>query len=117
MVIERHRVIAGVIWLNQAPVETVETVRCAADPEAIWITLRPGRDYRIVDAEHGQLYVSALVGTLVEVVYTVGPGTARPRDTRAWGRCERPQVAHHSRTGGANRGTFQYPYVPARCAP
>lgn len=70
LITERHRVIAGVIWLDHAPVASVETVRCAADPEGVWILLRPGRDYRIVDADGGQLSASALVGTLVEVVYT-----------------------------------------------
>lgn len=68
---ERHDVIAGTIWLDQMPIRSIEHVRCAVDPEGVWITLRPGRDYGIVDAEHGQLYVSALVGTLVEVTYTM----------------------------------------------
>jgi hypothetical protein len=85
-VTEQHYVLVGVIWLNEAPIRTVEYVRCATDPEGVWIVLRPGRDYSIIDAEHGQLYVSALVGTLIEVTYTVAvrPGTdARPRGYRA----------------------------------
>lgn len=80
--VEVHHVLAGVVWLNHAPVLSVEHVRCAVDPEAVWITLRPGRDYGIVDAEGGQIYVSALIGTLVEIEYAIkeGPDMAvRPR--------------------------------------
>jgi hypothetical protein len=104
---EQHHVIAGVIWLHHAPVRTVEHVRCAADPEAVWITLRPGRDYQIIDAESGQLYVSALVGTLVEVTYTIeqGPGTARPRGhqtTVGVASAYRGEHRHPLVTGGGN---------------
>ena len=81
---ERHRVLAGVIWLDHTPIASVDRVRVAADPEAIWITLAPGRDYGVINAEAGHIYVSALVGTLVEVTYTVGADTARPRRTPAW---------------------------------
>jgi hypothetical protein len=76
MIVERHHVIAGVIWLHAAPIRSVEHVWCAADPEATWITMCPERDYQIVDAEGGQLYVTALVGTLVEVAYTIEEGRA-----------------------------------------
>lgn len=70
VIVERHHVLAGVVWLNEGPVRTIERVRCAVDPEAVWFTLRPGRDYQIIDAEGGQIYVSALIGTLIEVTYT-----------------------------------------------
>jgi hypothetical protein len=86
-IVERHHVIAGVLWLEHTPVRSVEQVRCASDPEGIWITLRPGRDYGILDAESGHLYVAALVGTLVEVTYTLEQGSGAlpdPQEHRAW---------------------------------
>ena len=94
---ERHYVLSGVIWLNRAPIGSVDTVRVAADPEAVWITLHPGRDYGIVDAEGGQVYVSALVGTLVEIAYTAGLETQAPGTANARGCAPRPTVI-----GGGN---------------
>ena len=106
---ERHRVIAGVIWLDHAPIATVETVRNASDPDGVWITLRPGRDYRVVDAEGGQLYVAALVGTLVEVTYTITQATA--------GAVNADGGAHQRPHGRYGRGIDQYPGVSAERAP
>ena len=70
-IVERHHILAGVVWLDQTPVASVESVHCAADPGGVWIVLRPGRDYGLIDRASGHLYVSALVGTLIEVAYTI----------------------------------------------
>ena len=92
---EQHYVLAPVIWLEHAPIRSVDNVRVAADPEAVWITLRPGRDYSITDAEGGQVYVSELIGTLVEITYTVE--TQAPGAVNARGCAPRPTVI-----GGGN---------------
>src|SRR5262245_27978970 len=116
-IVERHRVIAGVVWLDHAPIRSIAAVRMASDPEAVWITLRPIRDYGIVDAEGGSIYVSALVGTLVEVTYTHedGPGTgARPGEPRALvAVVSSHQGAHQRPHGEYGRGSDQYRPISA----
>lgn len=72
-IVEQHRILAGVVWLDH-PVASIKSVWCAADPEGIWVLLRPGRDYGLIDRASGHLYVSALAGTLIEVEYTTDEG-------------------------------------------
>lgn len=69
-IVEQHRVLAGVVWLDHPPVDAITAVWCAVNPDGIWVLLRPGRDYGLIDRASGHLYVSALVGTLIEIEYT-----------------------------------------------